>query len=827
MRNNSNIVTFHAKEYVRKRVENILDEVIDKPLIMVVAPSGYGKSTLVRRYFTGKKGIWSVWFPLQSDEQDDNWVWKRLCKKIGEYNEELNDKFEQMELPESKQEITYIIKLLNMYVKTPFYIIMDDYQECSSRCIDELVTQIAGSVDLIHIVLISRVLPENIAHEELMLKGKCVCLSQQILKLTDEEMTEIFKENGIELTKKEQDLLYTHTDGWISAVYLCLYEYKKRGRFGNFLGVNHLLKTTIYDKLKARMRKFFMQVSLFDWFDTEGASYVTQTNITENELFECMEKFGFLDYDINSHSFAMHNLFRNVAHMELERSNIDVKLLYDRAGEVSEKRNKYIRAIKYYSKAENWNRIAYLYSGNNGRRLIEQAPNIFMDIKENIKEYVWKNYPTTALNYLYYRTLRDNSYSVMPLYQEVVDEIKNHPVWKNDKRLMGEMMMIKSILEFNDIDKMTKCLYKAQEYFENKTSVIFEKSLLTYGTTCMTILYFNEAGSLKRVVEQEKQYAKAYMSLTKGSKEGWDTFFDAEYALITGDCEKAYNFAHQVLLQNILRNQPCIIISCYYIILKCLIYLGRKEEFETRIKELNGLIENTKYPLLVMDAELVKGYAYACLGQRDNMPEWLSNFRLENCSKSMRNIRSGCTTYGQLMCYEKNWDMLDMIGQQMMVPYENTSHIYPFITGCIYRAIAKYNLNCKQEAEDFLKQAVEMSKTDYVKMPFIENGIELEPLIDSFGMNDFFEPIKPLIDKHKIGINKFLKIKTKDNKYKLTKREAELMEYVKAGYKNAQISEKMHIALVTVEKNLTNIYRKLGVTNRTSAIMKLEKDEQL
>ena len=47
MRNNSNIVNFYAKEYIRERLESSLDKFIDKQLIMVVAPSGYGKSTLV------------------------------------------------------------------------------------------------------------------------------------------------------------------------------------------------------------------------------------------------------------------------------------------------------------------------------------------------------------------------------------------------------------------------------------------------------------------------------------------------------------------------------------------------------------------------------------------------------------------------------------------------------------------------------------------------------------------------------------------------------------------------------------------------------------
>ena len=92
MRNNSNIVNFYAKEYIRERLESSLDKFIDKQLIMVVAPSGYGKSTLVRHYFNDRPYYNKMWFPMQSKEKDDNWVWKRLCQKLGEYSEELRIK---------------------------------------------------------------------------------------------------------------------------------------------------------------------------------------------------------------------------------------------------------------------------------------------------------------------------------------------------------------------------------------------------------------------------------------------------------------------------------------------------------------------------------------------------------------------------------------------------------------------------------------------------------------------------------------------------------------------------------------------------------------
>ena len=312
---------------------------------------------------------------------------------------------------------------------------------------------------------------------------------------------------------------------------------------------------------------------------------------------------------------------------------------------------------------------------------------------------------------------------------------------------------------------MNQSLIKVREYFGERTSVIFGNSLLTYGTTCMTTLYYNKSGRLKEIIEQEKEYAKAYMRITQGSRVGWDEFFDAEYAMITGDIDTAYRLVKQVLLQNILRNQTCIIISCYYMILKCLIYYGKKEEFYEGIEKLNELTRDITYPLLIIDAELVQGYVYACLGQQEKMSDWLPNCRLENCSKQIRNIRSGCMTYGKLMCYKKDWAMLDMIGQQMMVPYENTSHIYPFITGCVYRAIAQYNMGNTTEAERYIKWAVELSYDDNVIMPFIENGVELEPVIENVYTDGFLESLKPYIAKYKAGIESFNAVKD-DNPYK-------------------------------------------------------------
>jgi DNA-binding NarL/FixJ family response regulator len=51
----------------------------------------------------------------------------------------------------------------------------------------------------------------------------------------------------------------------------------------------------------------------------------------------------------------------------------------------------------------------------------------------------------------------------------------------------------------------------------------------------------------------------------------------------------------------------------------------------------------------------------------------------------------------------------------------------------------------------------------------------------------------------------------------LTRREAEILELVSKGYSNAQLARMLRVTEQTVKFHLSNIYRKLGVANRTEA----------
>ena len=54
----------------------------------------------------------------------------------------------------------------------------------------------------------------------------------------------------------------------------------------------------------------------------------------------------------------------------------------------------------------------------------------------------------------------------------------------------------------------------------------------------------------------------------------------------------------------------------------------------------------------------------------------------------------------------------------------------------------------------------------------------------------------------------------------LTEREIEVLKLVILGYSNKEIGKKLFITNHTVKAHLTQIYKKLGVTNRTAAAIK-------
>ena len=62
------------------------------------------------------------------------------------------------------------------------------------------------------------------------------------------------------------------------------------------------------------------------------------------------------------------------------------------------------------------------------------------------------------------------------------------------------------------------------------------------------------------------------------------------------------------------------------------------------------------------------------------------------------------------------------------------------------------------------------------------------------------------------------------SRVELTRREHQVLEYTAQGLTNAQIARELHVTTHAVKFHLLAIYRKLGVANRTQAVVRYLSD---
>jgi DNA-binding CsgD family transcriptional regulator len=107
-------------------------------------------------------------------------------------------------------------------------------------------------------------------------------------------------------------------------------------------------------------------------------------------------------------------------------------------------------------------------------------------------------------------------------------------------------------------------------------------------------------------------------------------------------------------------------------------------------------------------------------------------------------------------------------------------------------------------------------------------------LVMSYVLNrsgpDFSDAEKSLLDRMRPALANLYRFATMSlprsarvaRDWKLTAREDEVLQWVAAGKTDRQIAAILGTSVRTVQKHLANSYRKLGVENRTAAVMRLE-----
>ncbi len=808
------MLLFKPKLLYRKRVKKMFEYIFERPLFLIVASTGYGKTTSIRRFLNTKKNVEQIWFSLNSNETDIIWIWNKLCSIIYKTYPELSKKLSNYGLPQNNIDIQYFINALKDCINKPTVLIFDDYQEINNQIIDKFIENIAyAKIPNLHMVIISRVYPD-FPYNELILKGYCYIAEQKMIAFTLSETKDFFALNNFKLTDEELMTLFDYTEGWISAMYLAILCYEKDRNFNNLNDFHELIKTTVYDKFDDGTKEIIMKLSPLDNFTLNQAVAVTNNKAAISTIRKLNFNSCFIKYDPKNEIYILHTILREVAKQYLENSNIDINEIFKLSAKWCFENKQYISAIEFYYKCSEFENIFYIIEENLDYELFTKAPIIIVNAFNKMSIEQKLSHPLAYILFIkfYIFNINEDKGIEMLYYAKEMYTIDINIENKNE--ILGEIALIERIINYNDINKMNKYLDKAYNLFNGKTSKISNSNtIFNFASPNNLLIFHTRLCNLNYIVEITEENFWKYNKITNNCGAGYEYLIKAEYLYETGELEKAELLAYKARFKARTQNQLSLVCSATFLLMRIAIINGKKEDLNDYINELcqHILIAGKMYLITQMDIML--GYIYSCILQIEKIPSWLNNYDTEVFDLVVNNMNVSIVT-GKIIIAKKDFIKLEEFSYKMLELFKKGNHIFGIIISKIYLSIAKYNLYGLNEALPYILSAIEYARYDNIYMPFAENVIELLPILYNVD-DEYVKKILPFCEKANNSIKKLI---SKNLVNLLTERELEVMDLVCKGYKNTEIAEIISIALVTVEKMLSNIYKKLEVKNRIAAV---------
>jgi ATP/maltotriose-dependent transcriptional regulator MalT len=315
----------------RTRLHDLLREGNVLPLTLVVAPAGWGKSTLVADWLRQDR-ISAGWVSLDAGDDDSHRFWRYLLLAAGQAGAGAG-MAALRRLDAAKSDVlrdvlpTFINEVTS--AGAPLVLVLDDYHLITSA---QVHASVAALLDRcppqLHLVLITRADPP-LPLSRLRVRGQLAELRAEQLRFSMDEAREFFG-GRLETQLSEQDVhrLLTRTEGWAAGLQLAALRLRDRSDPSAFIErftgadwhiVNYLGEEVLTSQAP-RVREFLLVTSVLNRMcaplcnaltgRADGAELISEVN--RANLF-------LIPLDDERYWFRYHHLFGGLLRHELAR----------------------------------------------------------------------------------------------------------------------------------------------------------------------------------------------------------------------------------------------------------------------------------------------------------------------------------------------------------------------------------------------------------------------------------------------------------------------------------------------------------------------------
>lgn len=808
--------------YFSDQLKKQLMKIEKFPLTIVEAPSGFGKTTAIREYLRQNlsDGIYEKWYTCLGESSAK--AWSGICNLFSQISPDIAFKLEKIEFPTSEilSDLVSIIRTCSVQTKT--FLVIDNYQLISSEILKDIIYAFSVHSDPnLHFIFITQPLQENskytVHHQHIH------TIQSSDLTLNKKWTAEYFKMAGIKLSDSELDNLYNFSEGWISAISLQLLNYRQTGTFARTADIEKLVHTAIWNKLNDSEREILLSLSILDGFTVKQIRIMTCQSSLNKNVIALINENSFIRYNPEKDFYQMHSILQDYLRSSFYNNTHESfqKRIIKLAAEACIAETLLYPAAQFYYKIKDFDSILSMTYRNEylDNQKEQYVIEFIIKIIDECPIDIMNKYPLAMLEFAFQLFLggrRDVFGKMVQMLSLFITNTKGVESEQLD-RIKGEMSILMSFTQYNDIQKMSEYHKKALEYLRGPSKLFFPTTPWTFGGVSVLYMFWRKVSELETELELMDECIPIYGQIVSGHGTGANVIMRAEAMLLRGNDNDAERLCHKAIFMAKYQNQTGLCICSELLLARISMLRGDINAYLTAVENIQQYGVKRPERFIVRMVELGMSTLSLIRRNTDEVVDWLNDTDYIKKILFMPTVPYGHVLFAKKLMLTKRYNELHGLSEAMMSMAEGMNYLLPQVYHLIFLAISSSSKQNHQEAKDYICRGLNLALPDKIYMPFAEHAAELAYLLESVRLfvsdEQGLKNIIKLSKRQKKGvdeINRALLV----SKSALTPREREIAMLAKERLSAKEIAETLFLAESTVRSVLKSIYSKLNIHSK-------------
>jgi len=851
--------------------------------VLISAPAGYGKSTLLSAWLSRIEFATS-WLSLDDSDNDPSRFLIYLAAAFRGIDPSIDETFESTlgfnQQPDVETHLTQLINHLAQ-LKQPCCMILDNYHVIQSQIIHQAVSfLLEHRPTLLHLIIATRADPPlPLARLRAMSEMLEVRLTD--LRFTNQEAADFLNHTmGLTVSSEDVARITRRTEGWIAGLQMAALSMQNAsdvsGFINAFTGSHHYVFDYLLEEILGRqspeIHRFLLYTSILDQLTgplcdallTEDEdSMTTRPSSVILEELEHANLF-IVPLDNEHHWYRYHPLFAELLKGHLQQNHAgQLPILQIRASTWFEGQGLISDAIRYSLAASDWERVVRLISANIFA-LLEQ--NELNNVARQIKSLTSENSlarPWLLIGRAWLAAYTGQLSSVEPILKMVEAEISNLNSEVELQTLGGHLAAIRAYINWigDKRDIAAKAAQVALEWLPETERLIRCQAATLLGLTT------SETKPRILAFEQALTYAKesrvSHVTIFAHGCWAWFLAMQGKLREAHAACFEAIRLAQMSSMHQPLPTLSHVFATLSFVLcewndLEGAIYYSKEAvDLARRWEQADALhfaLDNFGYALFasgdVPEAfdtlrqawqvahrtsswfeEISIAQEVEWLLAQNNLEAALQRMHLakldieESYTLPFKSFKSQIAplTYVKVFLAQREYHKALPLIANLLEYLESKDLGYYIVRVLTWQALAHHGLRHDVQAIASLKRSLTLAAPGGFVRTFIGSGPTMISLLrraHSAGIMTEYVEMLLAASEREVKAQQIEKTVTSRLVEPLSERELDVMKLLAEGCTDKKIAEGLVIARETVHKHLKNIYGKLEVHSRAEAILR-------